>query len=302
MTKLYLKEAKTFYLQNFGYKSSLAALYGFFVILILVGAYFLPISLILTIPFLFMPLTLGFIAGNSSLNAGLKNPIIAMFIFFGKYYKDAMFGCFRSLFGLIKAVVVYFAYSTIISLIVTIVLFNTSPEFVSIVDQIQNSSFESLEKLLVELEAIPEYMLGIYISFTISFGFAAYAFLHHIITNSIKYHFLFSTTHPFPYRETNLIHRYAFRKFRKEFYLNYYSLATFIALLFIGGYAGGSILSYFQFHLDYIQASIVGLFGGFILNLFLLPFLLDVIEITFRHNKPFYASIDFAVSSINAEA
>ena len=258
----YLKESTQLTIKNFGYKSSLMAIYGFFVVLILVGAFFAPITLILSIPFLFMPLTLGLVASNSSINIGLKNPIIAFFIFFARYYRDLLFGCFRSIFGFLKALVVYLAYSTIISLIMTIFLMNSCPAFIDLLSQIESGAIKTFEELATQLQAIPEYNFGLYLNFVISFGFAVYAFIHHILTNSVKYSFLFSSKRLYNYRDVNLIHRYAFKKYRKNFYFNYYSIAIFLVLLFVGGYVGGLIFVKNNFNMDFMQSSIVGLFVG----------------------------------------
>ena len=287
--KIYFKEAKDQYLRKFGLKSSLSAIYGVFVILILLLAWVWLPSLILSVPLILLPLTFGYIGANSSINSNLKMPYRIMFSLFARYYRDALFGCFRSLFGLIKAVVVYMIYSTLISIVVVSVLSVTSQEFINLIHEIEGvTTIEGLQEIITKIELLPEYILGLYISFTVSFGFAVYAFIHHIFTNSIKYCMVFSAPKPIGYREINYMHRIGFRKFRKNFYLNYYLVATLIATLYIAGYAGGSLISYFIFKMDYVQSAAIGLFGGFALNLFLLPLLFDVIEAVYKHEGACY--------------
>lgn len=292
----YIKEARKLTLSNFAKKSSLSAIYGFFIIVLLIGAYFIPLTLMLTVPLLGLPLTLGYITANASLNEKNMpaNPYAIMFSMFVRYYHNAFFGCFRSLFGFIKVVVVYLIYSTIISFVITIILFNTSPEFAELINSTSAISIEQLEEVITKLQNEPLYTFGIYLSFTVGFGFACYTFFHHILTNSIKYFNLFRHPNLVHYREINATHRLAFKRIRKTFYFNYYQIATFMAVLFIGGYVAGSMVSYKYFTSNYISASVVGLFVGFLLNLFILPFLLDLIETIYSHVHMVYveASLD----------
>lgn len=293
----YSKEYLKVFTKNIGYKYSLTALYGFIVILIFIGAFFLPISLVISVPLVLLPLTFGYIAANASINTGNPYPYQMMFIFYGRYFKDAFFGCFRSLFALLKGVIVYFGVSTIVSIITTMWLMNTSIEFVELVQKMSDLSIENLEQIIIEIEAIPGYVLAMFLNFTISFGLAAYIFNHHLLTNAVKYYLLFSSANPAGYREINYVHRYAFKKFRKIFYFNYYQVGLFVFILFFGGYVGGVLLSYFVFNLGSTQASVVGLFGGFILNLFLLPLLFDDMAVTFNHNRLLYAEALVEIAS-----
>lgn len=293
----YSKEYLKVFAKNIGYKYSLTALYGFIVILIFIGAFFLPVTLVISVPLVLLPLTFGYISANASINVGNPHPYQMMFIFYGKYFKDAFFGCFRSLFALLKGVIVYFGVSMIISIITTVWLMNTSPEFVQLITNMSELSIETLERYMQEIEAIPGYTLAMFINFTVSFGLAAYIFNHHLLTNAVKYFFLFSSANPTSYKEINYVHRFAFKKFRKIFYFNYYQVGLFMFLLFFGGYVGGVLLSYYLFNLGSIQASVVGLFGGFILNLFLLPLILDDMCVTFNHNRLLYAEALVEIAS-----
>lgn len=276
------------YKKYFFEKTGLISFLTLVIVLCLALAFFFPFTLILTVPFIVIPLFLGFIIINFYLPS---NPGKPHFIFRGfiAYYSPPFFGIFRVILGLIKSIGIYLLSSTILILILFYTVGMKDPNFASIIDRIvQNQNNVDLLQLSRELQANSSFLLIENVSVMVSVGLAAYMFVHHILVNSFKVHFNFVEANIKPARAVNLIHKGAIGYFRKDFYRDYYFSIWYMILLFVGGYVGGVFLGYLVLHFDGMQSSIIGLFFAVILSIYFLPIIFDTFSIMFAVNIVYY--------------
>ena len=276
------------YKKYFFEKTGLVSFLTLAIVLCLTLAFFFPFTLILTVPFILIPLFLGFIIINFFLTSAPGKP---HFIFRGflAYYSPPFFGIFRIILGLVKAFGVYLISSMIMIIILFYSVGMKDPNFSSIVGNIiQNPNNGDLPKLIQELQVNSSFILIEDISVIVSFGLASYMFVHHVLVQSFKIHFNFIDNNIKPAGAVNLIHRGAFKYFRKDFYRDYYSTIWYMITLFVGGYVAGVFLGYFALHLDGMQSSIVGLFFAVILSIYFLPVLFDTFALMFSINVIYY--------------
>lgn len=300
--------AKSMYFKHFGTKTSIACIYGIIVLAVLALAFFFWPTLILTIPLLVLPFTFSFLASNAGCNQD-KGSIGTFFRFYPFYFKHMFHGGFRGWHALLKCLIVFFASITVAAAVNAFV-FLINPEMKSLIELLMNAeTTEAFNNAYQSLLNHPITQLLNFISITFSVGTTFYVFLHHLLTNSPKMYFSLFSKEPLPMKDISVVHRYTFPSFRKAFYKDYYSSAWLNAVLFVIGYAGVVTISYFAFAnnnivVNEISVSMLGLAGGFILNLFVMPFTFDVMEQLYREHRKDYALgfISYSEMVINSKA
>lgn len=302
MNNLYFKEAKSLYFKKLKAKSSIACIYGFIIIACLIAAYFFAPILIILFPFIILPFTFAFFCANASLNANIDKPISIMFVFVKRYFSPRFNGIYRALFGFLKVLILYFVITIVVSLIGLAIIKNCDPNFAQLYDRLLfATSQDEMDSILALIMENPSFIILTIVDSAISFGVSVCYFFHHLFINSIKIYFALNATSTMPVKDLNVLNKYSFKKIRKDFYKNYYSVASITFAMFLIGYITGILLTIFIFKLDYTQAPIVGVFGGFILSFISFPFLFDMIEILFKKKRIVYAEtlIEIATNTFN---
>lgn len=288
------------YKKNLSAKLSLACIYGFIIILCLCLAFFANLTIIITIPFIILPFTFAFYCANSSINANIGKPISIFFNFYFEYFRPRFCGSTKAIKGLLKALLVEIVLAMIISIIGIALLKNNDPEFAAIYQKILLSvtpeEMNGYMQQLIELDSFNN--LSYFISI-ISFAFAILMLAHHTFTSYLKVSLILNTKKTISIGEVNALHMHSFSQYRKNFYKDYFKIASLLILLFIGGFTLGGLLSKFVFKFNPSQASIVGLFGGVIFALCFLPLIFDLIEMIYLHNRQVYVKsiIDIATNA-----
>lgn len=276
------------YGKHFVDKTSLASILALAVILCLIGGFFLPFTLYFSIPLIALPLLLGFIFINLSFDFVKESPG-KIFVGFKMFYDRPFFGVFRIILGTIISIATYIISSTLLLTILHFTVGLNDPSYAYIMDQAMNASNnQELQKYLVDLQENSTFIFIENITAIVSIGLAAYIYVHHIIFNSFKIFMNFLHHRFISGVGLNLIHRHAIKEFRFDFYRDYYSTFWYIALLFIGGYVGGSLFGLNILHLTGAKSAIVGLFTSLILTIYFLPFVYDMLSIIFTVDSHYY--------------
>lgn len=287
MDKCIKNTAKSNYFKYFGKKASLTALYGFFVISLLALGYFFPVSLILSIPLIFVPLTFGYIAANGYINTG-KGNYTYLFTYFKAYFSQTFMGGFSGWKGFLKSLVVYFIWVTIMTLIMVFGVILKNTEVMDLFNSYTSSTGAEAVDAFNKLVSHPVVLMAEFYIDSVALGFGFYTFLHHILSKTIVIDFVLYSQKGTIVRDLKRVHRFMFHKIRKDFYLNYYSRVWIIAVLYLIGYSGGLLLGFFVLKCSGVQASVLGLFGSFILCMFILPYIFDMIEqLYIKHSKDY---------------
>lgn len=276
------------YKKFFVEKTSLVSLLTLLTTACLILAFIAPFSLIITVPLVIIPTFFGFIIENSTINLGLGKPS-RIFKGFALYFKDTFMGSFKVISGLLKALLTYIIATVVFSIIFHLTIGRADPSYVEIfnkIDLVANNA--DLQKIFVELQQNPTFMFTANLTEVVSFGLSSYMFLHHVFTHSFKINFSLSDKHLIPMYHVNVIHRFSFPKFRKEFYKEYYGSFWLIFSLFIIGYVGGSLLGLSVLARNGLQSGVIGLFFGMILSIFFLPYLFDTYQILFSIESAHY--------------
>lgn len=288
MKNEFIKKSFKSYKQKWINKTASASLFGLSVVGSIFLGLFSPITFFISVPFLVLPLLLGFIADNIlSDDPHYKNGNI--FLFFKLYFTREMFGGFRVLIGFLKSIPFYFAVSILVGVILYFVIGKNDPSFVSIIENMQNvANFEDLQPFIEDLQVNSSYILIVNCSELAAIFVASYVFIHHILVNSLKYYFNLLQPKPVDMRGVNIIHNYTFKKISKSFYKDYYSSIWFLIILYILGYALGIVLSLLALNLTGISAALFSLLVAFLFVLYLLPYLFSSLLLMFKKYSRYY--------------
>ncbi len=220
-----------------------------FALLAFLPTLFTPLTLIVTVPFLFVP---GFVMymfysdGLTDGQSGLDVRFINNLRLFGRYFRAPIFGSQSVIFGLLKAGAGYMVTAFLLGL-----LFSFTGEFffpgfdaayadlVTLI--VENSDGTAIMDFLNESEPIRNM-----ISFAdaISFGMAFMVFLHHISMHAplvlLISHYKDNGA---PGRFYASVYRSVFAKHRKEAYAKHFSSQWPLIPLYLCGYALGMFLA-----------------------------------------------------------
>ena len=277
--------------------------FALFTILSLMLAYVLPLSLIVTIPFVIIPSYFSF----SSLNSikGKKNgQNVGFFTMFRNYFSVFFFGGYRLLFALLKAFITYIVSNFIIILVYDLTIFTKSEEFQEFMSLVQNSTDtnalnEAYNKFTNSVMSNPEIQKWIYLSVAISLVLAAFVFIHHVLKHSLKMRRNLFSPNAIPTRQFNFVDKKVRKDNRKFIWGSYFKTTWFIQVLVILVGAGGVVLSYFflkEFNPE--QALVISLFLIFVVCLPLMNYISKVQDMLFFILLPVY-EITFATLTMD---
>ena len=282
------KQIRQNYRKYFWNKTSIVSFLALFVGLALLLAYFVPFTLFLTVPFILLPLLMGFILESLLSMTGLGNPV-GIFKGFKVYYSLNYFGVFRILEGLIKTILVYVISTSSFTLIFHFTIGLNDPTYVAILGNILNrQNIELLEKNIQELLANSTYIFIANLTEIIALGLASYMLIHHVLTHSFKIFYNLVSKKPIPAVALNALHRRSFPKIRKVFYSDYYGTFWYMALIFVLCYAGGALFGLLVLHQSGMQAGVIGLFFASMVTIFFLPIVFDTLSVMFSVYIIFY--------------
>lgn len=282
------KQIRQNYRKNFLAKSALVAVLELFIIICLIGAYFVPITLLLSISFIILPLLIGFIAENISANTG-NSSVGRMMFGFRLYYSKTFFGIFRILEAIIKTVLVYLAASSIFSLIFHFAIGMNDPTYNSLfMTLISDRNLENFTQNIQNLLDNSTYIFITNLAEIIAIGLASYMLIHHVLTHSIKVFYNLLGRKPFVAPVVNEIHRNAFPRFRRYFYRDYYSSFWYMIIFYIAFYVGGVLIGLLVLNRNGAQSAVIGLFSASLIGTILLPIFFDTIQIMYSVYVVYY--------------
>lgn len=285
------KQAFQSYKKHFGEKSSYALMYGFIVLLVLVAAFFLPISLFLTIPFVVVPFTYATQLSMANINNGFPYSLGTLFYGYRIYFSKKGFGAYNTISSILKSILVYVIFYTLIGSISLGIIISKDNSLSALFDSISGiKTMDEYVKILNDISQNASFLLATNISSLIAFGMGYYMFIHASLVNSIKAEMSFYSIKEVDMGSIKMLHKQAFRIIRKSFYQDYYQSFFFIALIFVIGYASGVTLSnLFLTNLQFYQVQIVGLASSFVLIMLFIPYCFDVLEIIYKkHAQDYY--------------
>lgn len=241
-----------------------------------------PISLLLTVPLIIIPLFLCLQISNGTLRILQKEGLSHgnFFRFFILSFKRPFLGSYRVISSLLKAIAIglifYFVAGLVTYQILSMVDSSFSELMTKASELLANSDLDSAFALLQEN---PLYITCENILICISFGFFLLSFYHFIGVNSLNA----NLTNMMPgvnRGAINYVHKNVLRMIRKPFYKDYYHANYLGLVLYLFGYVGGVLISYqFTSKIDYICLS--GTIGSLLLLFPFLPYYLDVNDLLF---------------------
>ncbi len=287
------KQIRQNYRQHFLNKTSIVSFLALFVALALLLAYFVPFSLFLTIPFILLPLLVGFVL-EIMLSMNGKGTPSGIFQGFRVYFSTNFFGTFRILEGILKTILVYLISTSIFTLIFHFSIGVNDPSYIALLNNLlDRQNIEVLEKNIQELLANPTYVFIANLTEIIAFGLASYMMIHHILTHSFKLFYNLASKKPLPAVVVNVLHRRSFPRFRKVFYGDYYGTFWYMIIVFVLCYAGGATFGLLVLHQSGIHSAVIGLFLASMISIFFLPIVFDTLSIMFSIYIVFYVQTFF---------
>lgn len=272
-------------------------------ILMLILAYFVPLTLILSLPFVIIPAFFAVAAINTFATNKNTHEGIGFFVMFRSYFSQIFRGGYKVIRGLLKAFLVFLVSSIVFSVIFATTILAKDPGYIAFTEEIKNiTEVEALsaaiDDFIINNETINE--ISILVNCLSTF-FALYMFMHHFGVNSVKYNYNFVAKMPLPMQDLNVISKKVHKENRKGFYKDYYKAFWFLGVILTIGYFCGSLLAYFFIkNANMIQIAFVGLFGSFILLLFFVPYFLNasIIIISGYRKKYFHTLIELSKKSL----
>lgn len=266
--------------------------------------FFFPPTLFISIPFFIIPAFFGISAVNSiAYNINTREGL-GFFIMFKAYFSQTFRGGYKVLFGFLKGLIVFVACSSILSIILTNTLLLNDPEYIQLINSMQST--DDIDALLDAFNVFTQtnttFLKIVYIDSIVSFLFGSYAFLHHFSANAIKYNYNFCASMPLPMHDLNLIHKLVVKENKKQYWKDYFSCFWFLGIIYIIGYAAGTLVSYFFIPgIDMLQAIVLGLFCSLILLILFIPYYLCASQLLFNKYRSKYVDTLIEMSKKSLE-
>lgn len=223
---------------------------------------------------------------------------------FRAYFSEFFKGGYRVVISFLKALLAFIVASLVLSIILANTILYKDAGFIAFQQSIEpitdaNQLLEMTNNFIATNKA---FNLVLFIVNSCGFLVGFYVFMHEFAVNSIKYNYNFVARMPLPTQDLNVITKTVLKQNRSKFYKIYYKMFWFLGLLLIGGYAAGTLLSYFFIpSLDVSQVSIVGMFGSFILLLFFIPYFLCASEVLFADYRSKFVEVLIDLSKQSLE-
>lgn len=243
--------------------------FSLFTIASLIIAYLLPVSLIVTVPFVIMPSYFAF-TSMRSVKFKSKEMQPSFFKLYGLYFSELFFGGYRLIVGFLKSLLVYLIVTTALFTIFEYSVFLNIPEFKTIIEKISSTTdytaiLNEYNSFLLNNETIKGY---VFIMSSVALTCAAIMFIHHVGKHSVKMKRNFFIPHAAPIRLIYAVDRRVRKEHFKEIFNIYFKCAWFIQLaLLVAGSAGILIGFFFLKNQDVSSTSILSIFLMFIVSI-----------------------------------
>lgn len=272
-------------------------LYGSFVLMCLAIAYFLPPSLIITVPFVILPFTFALQVTVTHINNNFPALFKIFFVGYKMYFSPKGMGCYRSLHGFLKSLAVFMFYETLIEVVGIAIAMNKDASLVSLMESfsLENLTYESYMGFLDALMINESFVIIMTISTLTGMLFAFYMFAHNVFTHGMKANLaMYNPAPEMSMGVFNAMHKQFFRVIRKDFYKNYYSTIWMLIPIYIVFYCGGACLGYFLIpSADILQLQVLALAVAFIFSIPLLPLMCTLLEQLYKKYAPKYNELGF---------
>lgn len=266
-------------------------------------SFYAPLTLILTIPFIIIPCFFSISAINSIAPNKNTREGIGFFIMFRAYFTQLFRGGYRVIIGLLKTLLVFIVSSAVLSAILSATVLSKDAGYIAFMEQVKSitDTNELTNALNNFINTNKTFNFILMITNSVSFFFATYMFLHHFAVNSIKYNYNFVSKMPLPMQDLNLIFKLVLKNNRRDFYKQYYKSFWFLGLIYMLGFAGGVVISYFFIPgVDMVQMCIIGLFLAFVFLLLFIPYFLNTSQLIFNNYRSSFVDtlIDLSKQSL----
>ena len=252
-----------------------------------------PGLVILTFPFIILPLIFSATMQHLMIHHGANITLTGSFRSFFLYFRQAFFGSFNYLFSLLKSVIIFISVELIVSFLASFLFQTFSKEFVEAINymyaavETNEVTIETLEQIL----AMHNGILSIYFAIVIvpAFFIAVLFLIYFISRFSVSIYMRFRAK-AINSRFVRFVYGDVVRRKRGEMLFDYLSLNWPLFILLIFGFAGGSVLGFYWQH-DFTTMLACGMILGALLSSFFLPFyfpnqeaLYDKYEVEFRNS------------------
>lgn len=300
------KETTKKFRKHASYNFSYGAFYAFFIIVCFAIAYFLPETLILTIPLIIIPFTFAFQFNTSIDNTSLKDQGFSLKKFFGLfkvYFQRQFFGAYRLLEGFFKSLGVFMGFYFVSALILVYTSLFKDPAFMQVVSSIEEmTDMAGIENILMDAILNNDAFIdAAFLAMPVSLFPALLMFVHHVGTNSIKIHLSVASGQKMRMPEVHLIHRMGFSSFRKSFYKDYFKTVWWFTPSIAILYYGGVVTSYFLLPNMEFTGAVIGTALALLFISFAAPYYFSCIETLFikYQDKYIEASIAQSIKALN---
>lgn len=271
-------------------------------ILMLILAFVAQWTLLLTVPFIIVPAFFSVAALNTLVDRPEAPVGVGFFVMFRGYFSQPFRGGFRVIFGLLKFFFVYLIVSLLLTVILTNTVLNKDPAYLAFIESSKTmTDAEFIDATAKFISENASFKMIMFVTTSAGLLGGTYMFLHHITTGLVKYNYNFLSKLPLPTQDLNVIHKAVMKKNRAAFNKDYYKVVWFLALIFIGGYALGTLIPYFFLpQISPLSCPVIGLFVAFILLLFFIPYLINGMQLIFEKYRSEYTNtfIELSMKSI----
>ena len=283
IVKLGFKEA----LKRFKIVSLPLSFFAVLTIGILALGFYVPITLVLTIPFIVIPSFFAVAAINTIAPNENTHEALGFFIMFKAYFSQVFIGGYKVIIGILKALLAFLIVSVVLTAILTPTIISKDPGYIELLSITDPNQFaDAFDNFVSNNETFNNVMNITYMCS--SFGFFVMC-IHHFAVHSFKYNYNFLSAIPLPMHDLNIINKEVMKKNRWSYLKEHYKALWFIGLILLLGFTGGELLAYFLMKdINVAQIPVVGLFFALILGLFFIPYFLNVSQQIFMNFRPLY--------------
>ena len=288
ISKLAYRRCKNTWLR----KSLVLSLLFVILIAVLALAFFFPVSLFLTVPFIVVPAVFAFQAVNTVLELNLGKDETNFFYLFTLYFKGPFFGSYQIIKAFLFSLIFFFGGAVVVSTIGSTIIEIAHPEIITdILNLYENSDpltfAEAFEDFILNNEF---FSIITEIAVYASFGAAFIYFVHASLKNGFKCYMNLLSKVPMPAHDLNIISKETMKIIKRVFNKDYYKSLWYVIILFVAGYIGGCFTARCLLNVSPDQVLVVGMFGSLLLTFGFIPYYFDVTYYLFRkHSDKFNA-------------
>ena len=282
-----IKDTFSVYKKKFRDISALLALYCLIISLCFILIYVAPVSLILLIPFIIVPFTFSLQLNISRIINNLPYSARDFFSCYLNYFSRKYYGIYASIKGLLKYLITYFIFYSLVETILLYTVGYKDPALVSLIESINTySSIQEYYNFLYnQLLQNNTFLFINCIAYAVGTFFALVVLFNHLSIYSFA-----ATMMPytgFDSMNAKMFVRSFFRNFKKTFYKETFKATWFILLSFALCYVGGFVLAFYLMpNPGFFFIVTVALFFSFIINFIFIPYLFIFSDLLYKRLAP----------------